>query len=136
MSQLEKAGLSGITAQWPKSAPKKQQQPDAFAPPDLWVWRGEALEHPVLLRNEQLTMTNHPARLRARRGFCILGRRCLPRISGDDPEAAVREGADKRRRVEIAERGSAGGQDPIQVTRSVRLRNDSIMEADAPPNCV
>src|SRR5262244_2022932 len=29
-SQLAKAGRSGTTARWPRSAPKKQQQPDAF----------------------------------------------------------------------------------------------------------
>ena len=46
MFQLEKAGLSGTIGQWPRSSPKKQQQPDASSPPDLRVWRVEAVVHP------------------------------------------------------------------------------------------
>src|SRR5205823_5793586 len=34
-------------ARWPRPSPTKLQEPDAFYPPDLRVWRVAALEHPT-----------------------------------------------------------------------------------------
>ena len=81
MSQLEKVGHSRTTGRWPKSAPKKQRQPDAFTLHDLRVWRVEALDP---IPNSVVTTPRSAACLA---GFLRLGCCYLASISGDGSSA-------------------------------------------------
>src|SRR5712671_7125079 len=44
---LASRGYSAATGRWPRSSPRKQQQPDAFALPISRWGRAEASEHPA-----------------------------------------------------------------------------------------
>ena len=82
-SQLEKAGRSRNIGRWLRSSPRRQQQPDTFALPICGPVGPRRQNIPVSLGDDDNnTDHNTPVRLRAWRGFCVLGRSYLPRISG------------------------------------------------------
>src|SRR5712672_2939253 len=89
-SQPEKAGRSRNIGRWLRSSPRREQQPDTFALPICGPVGPRRQNIPVSLGDDDNNTDHNPARLRAWRGFRVLGRSYLSRISGKGPIADSR----------------------------------------------